>query len=189
MSGRGCYGWSKRERDAVRMGHFVVSHGNTKTYLDLHIGAADCPIAQGKMMIAYNAAPESLLNAFLSRMAEWENAYWIAQVSLIEQGQATATCDQEYRRKLCEILEDRCVEDPKAWGRLQAMGCFNPSMYDPIRDPVCVVGNAGKSWTATVEQTVGLRATFRFTLIEVSGRWRIKKKDTLRDGKWCKATL
>lgn len=133
--------------------------------------------------------PEAVLNRFLTQMAEWENSFYASQMELIEGGQPTAVCDAEYKHRLASILSACSLEDTKSWARLDGMGCTRPSMYDPDRDLLEVVGPVGKSWVATVKQAVGLRAVFRFELVETSGGWRIKKKETFRDDKWHKSTL
>jgi hypothetical protein len=110
-------------------------------------------------------------------------------MKLIDAGQSTAECNQDCAKLLEPILDKYSIKDPKSWARLAAPGCGNPVMYDPVRDKLHQPTIKGNSVFIIVDQTVGLGARFRFSLTKQNDRWKIKKKDTFRSGKWAMSTL
>jgi hypothetical protein len=86
-------------------------------------------------------------------------------------------------------LENYSIRDDKSWARLETPGCGDPAMYVPARDKVHEPTIKGDAVFIIVDQAVGLEARFRFSLTKQDDRWKIKKKDTFRSGKWAMSTL
>jgi hypothetical protein len=133
--------------------------------------------------------PCEVLKKFLGEMNLWERNFFEKKMELIDGGQSTAECNQNYTKLLEQILETYTVKDAKSWARLEAPGCGDPVMYDPVRDRLHEPTIQGDTVFIMVDQTVGLESRFRFSLIRENDRWKIKKKDTFRSGRWAVSTL
>lgn len=133
--------------------------------------------------------PYEVLKEFLREMNVWERDFFERKMKLINAGQSTAKCNQDYNKSLESILEKYSIKDTRNWARLEAPGCGDPAMYDPVRDKLHEPTIKGDSVFIIVDQVVALEARFRFSLARQDGRWKIKKKDTFRSGKWAMSTL
>jgi hypothetical protein len=133
--------------------------------------------------------PYEVLKIFLGEMNVWERNFFERKNKLINAGQSTAECNQNYAKLLEPILEKYSIKDAKSWARLEAPRCGDPAMYDPARDKVHEPTVKGDAVFIIVDQAVGLEARFRFSLTKQDDRWKIKKKDTFRSGKLDMSTL
>ncbi|MEQ4341148.1 NTF2 fold immunity protein [Pseudomonas syringae] len=133
--------------------------------------------------------PLDVLIQFLGDMNEWESSFFREKFSLIEKGTDTKSCSEYYKKRLEEILQKHSIKSPKSWARLEGLACGEPTMYDPIRDQVEMDKESEHSASFIVEQSIGLEASFKFTLVNSQSGWMIRKKETLRSGKWQESTL
>lgn len=133
--------------------------------------------------------PCVLLKKFLEEMKLWERDFFEKKMELIDGGLPTAECNKNFSESLQRILEKYTIKDAKSWARLEALGCGEPTMYDPARDKIHEPTIKGSTVLIVVDQVVGLEARFRFSLIRENNLWKIKKKDTYRSGKWAASTL
>lgn len=133
--------------------------------------------------------PYEVLKEFLREMNAWEREFFERKMKLIEAGQSTAECNQNYAKLLKPILVKYSIQDAKSWARLEAPGCGDPAMYDTARDKLHEPTIKCDAVSVIVDQAVGLEARFRFSLVRQDDCWKIKKKDTFRSGKWAMSTL
>ncbi|AVB16953.1 MULTISPECIES: NTF2 fold immunity protein [Pseudomonas syringae group] len=133
--------------------------------------------------------PLDVLIQFLGDMNEWESSFFREKFSLIEKGIDANSCSENYKKKLEEILQKHSIKSPKSWARLEGLACGEPTMYDPIRDKVKTDKESDQSASFIVEQSSGLEACFKFTLVNSQSGWMIRKKETLRREKWQESTL
>ncbi|MGN2434470.1 NTF2 fold immunity protein [Pseudomonas syringae] len=130
-----------------------------------------------------------VLIQFLGDMNEWESSFFREKLSLIEKGIDASSCSERYKNILEEILQKYSIKSSKCWARLEGLACGEPTMYDPIRDKVETDKESEQSASFIVEQSTGLEASFKFTMTNSQSGWMIRKKETLRRGKWQESTL
>ncbi|WP_342625080.1 NTF2 fold immunity protein [Pseudomonas alkylphenolica] len=130
-----------------------------------------------------------VVEAFMKEMCDWESKFFEEKMKLVDEGKGTSDCNKKYKDLLGSIFLRYSIRDGRTWARLELLGSSSPAMYDPLRDQVSepeII--AGKAYVE-VQQVEGFESKFRFGLVCVDGEWKIKRKDTFRNGKWEKSSL
>jgi hypothetical protein len=130
-----------------------------------------------------------VLEGFMGEMREWETNFLADKIRLVGEGLSTSDCNKRYTDKLSEIYDKYVEGDSITKARLELPGASSPAMYDPLRDNMLSAKVARGKAVIEVNQVGGLESSFRFTLVNYEGRWKIARKDTFRGGKWERSHL
>lgn len=124
---------------------------------------------------------KAAFESFLRQMCDWEVKYAALDASLEDDFDAWQCMRQEARDARRLILQTYCDASLLNDEMLDACDFATPSEYDPDRDEISEMERGKGREVFGYQQTVGLKARYRFTLTSTEERWRITKAEWRRN--------
>lgn len=118
---------------------------------------------------------------FLRQMCDWEVKYAMLDAALEDDFDAWQDMRQEARSARRLILQTYCDASLLNDEVLDACDCATPSEYDPDRDEILEMERGDGREVFYYQQTVGLKAKYRFSMTSNEGQWRITKAEWRRN--------
>lgn len=124
---------------------------------------------------------KAAFESFLRQMCDWEVKYAALDADLEDEFDAWQEMRKEAQDVRNLILRTYCDASLLTDEMLDACDFSTPSEYDPERDGISEVERGDGYVVFNYQQTVGLKAKYRFTLTCTEGLWRITKAEWRRN--------